>query len=60
MRLTLSILMLLVLLAPAPATADSPQPPAQHQITVMSRNVYHGVDEEINIAAILEDKQPAR
>lgn len=49
MRLTLSILMLLVLLAPAPATADSPQPPAQHQIIVMSRNVYHGVDEEINL-----------
>lgn len=30
-----------------PAVADDPQPPAQHQMTVMSRNAYHGVDAEI-------------
>jgi endonuclease/exonuclease/phosphatase family metal-dependent hydrolase len=43
----LSVFILLALFASEPATADAPQPPAQHQMTVMSRNVYHGVDAEI-------------
>jgi hypothetical protein len=46
-RLMLSFAAALALLAPTPAVADDPQPPAQHQMTVMSRNAYHGVDAEI-------------
>lgn len=46
-RLMLSFVAALALLAPVPAVADDPRPPAQHQINVMSRNVYHGVDFEI-------------
>lgn len=37
----------LALLLCEPVRADDPAPPAQHQITVMSYNVYHGVDLEI-------------
>lgn len=37
----------LALLVGDPVVADDPDPPAQHQITVMSYNVYHGVDLEI-------------
>jgi hypothetical protein len=47
MRLFLSALALLALLAPESGAADTPQPPTQHQMIVMSRNVYHGVDAEI-------------
>lgn len=32
---------------PAVAETEKPPPPAQHQIKVMSRNVYHGVNAEI-------------
>lgn len=37
----------LALLACQVAAADPPAPPAQHQINVMSYNVYHGVNTEI-------------
>jgi endonuclease/exonuclease/phosphatase family metal-dependent hydrolase len=43
----LSPLAALALLAGNPARADGPATPAQHQVTVMSYNVYHGVDLEI-------------
>lgn len=46
-RSILVFVILLALLASEPAVAGGPQPPAQHQMTVMSRNVYHGVDAEI-------------
>jgi endonuclease/exonuclease/phosphatase family metal-dependent hydrolase len=45
--LCLSPLVALALLAGTSVKADDPAPPAQHQITVMSYNVYHGVDLEI-------------
>lgn len=35
------------MVGPAVVAADEPPPPAQHQVTVMTRNVYHGVDYEI-------------
>ena len=37
----------LALLFCEPSLADDPAPPAEHQITLMSYNVYHGVDLEI-------------
>ena len=43
----LSPLVALTVLAGNPAIAEDSAPPAQHQITVMSYNVYHGVDLEI-------------
>lgn len=47
MRALLILLVLLVLSVPALAD-DTPSPPGPHLITVMSRNVYHGADAEIN------------
>lgn len=44
---SLSVLLPLGLLACTSAMADDPAVPAQHQVTVMSYNVYHGVDLEI-------------
>ena len=35
------------MVGPAVVAAAEPPPPAQHQVTVMTRNVYHGVDYEI-------------
>lgn len=43
----LSPLAALAVLACDPVMADDPDPPAQHQVAVMSYNVYHGVDLEI-------------
>ena len=45
-RLT-TLIVLFALLVPGLAAADDPKPPAQHQLTFMTRNVYHGVDAEI-------------
>ena len=47
MRSFLSLPGMLVLLACSPAAAGEPSPLAQHQVTVMSCNVYHGVNAEI-------------
>lgn len=47
MRPILSALTLLVLFATPSVSASNLGPPSQHQITVMTRNVYHGVDAEI-------------
>ncbi|MCU0500384.1 MAG: endonuclease/exonuclease/phosphatase family protein [Anaerolineae bacterium] len=61
MRRLLTFFTLFALLAWEPAAADHPEPPTQHQITVMARNVYHGVDSEIfSIPAATDEQLPDR
>lgn len=51
MRVLLIMLILLILAVPGVQAANSPSPPGPHLVTVMTYNVYHGVDAEFAAVA---------